>query len=114
MEDRRKLERRHIMFYSRVFDRKTGKMLGFLGNITTGGIMIISDEPLDFSVDYKLRLDLPEDLYHQAALNLDARSLWCQPDIDPNFYNTGFALTDLDVLEHSIIERILVDYQLKE
>lgn len=42
MEERRKLQRRHIMFYSRVFDRKTGGLLGYLGNITPGGAMVIS------------------------------------------------------------------------
>ena len=114
MKERRQLERRHIMFYSRVFDRKTGKLMGYLGNITTGGIMIISDDAINCEVDYKLRLDLPEDIYGQAILNLDAHSLWCQQDIDPNFYNTGFRLDDLNAEDRVIIEQILVDYRLRE
>ena len=44
MSERRKLNRRHIMFYSRVFDRKTGKFLGYLGNMTVGGAMVIVAE----------------------------------------------------------------------
>jgi hypothetical protein len=114
MKERRQLERRHIMFYSRVFDRKTGKLLGYLGNITTGGIMIISDESLNCEVDYKLRLDLPEDFYGKSILNLDAHSLWCQPDIDPNFFNTGFRIDDLIAEDRAIVEQILVDYRLVE
>ena len=114
MEERRKLERRHIMFYSRIFDRKTGKLLGYLGNITTDGVMVISEEPLRCDQDYKLRLDLPEDLYQQPVLNLDAHSLWCQTDIDPNFFNTGFRLLGLEEMDRAIIEQILVDYRIRE
>lgn len=76
--------------------------------------MIISEEPLLCDLDYKLRLDLPEDLYQQPILNLDAHSLWCQPDIDPNFFNTGFYFYNLEEPEQGIINQILVDYRLRE
>ena len=76
--------------------------------------MIISDEALNCEVDYKLRLDLPEDIYGKSILNLDAHSLWCQPDVDPRFYNTGFRMDDLSTQDREIIEQILVDYRLRE
>jgi len=112
MEERRKLKRRHIMFYSRVFDRKTGKLLGYLGDITTGGIMIISEEPLQTEVHLKLRIDLPEYIYHKAVFNFEAQSLWCQPDIDPIFHNTGCKLLNISKDDQEVIEQILRDYEI--
>ena len=78
------------MFYSRVFNLKTGRLLGYLGNLTTEGAMVISEIELPTQKEYSLRMDLPEDIYQKSLINLQAKSVWCRPDIDPNFFNTGF------------------------
>ena len=107
MGEHRKLQRRHIMFYSRVFNRKTGRFLGYLENITPEGAMIISESPLRLDEVYSLGMSLPEDIYPKLALNFEAKSIWCKSDIDPNFYNTGFQLLDLDEEDIAIIEQII-------
>jgi len=110
MDERRKLKRRHIMFYSRVFNRKTGQLLGYLGNLTPEGVMLISENPMEVDEEVLLRLDLPEDIYGKSILNLRSQSVWCRPDIDPNFYTTGFQLIDVDKDDMEIIEQIIDDY----
>jgi hypothetical protein len=112
MEERRRLKRHHIMFYSRVFDRKTGTFLGYLGNLTAKGAMVIADEPLPAESDLQLRIDLPEDMYPKPLLNFKARSVWCNQDVDPNFYNIGFELFDVPEEDVKIIEQIVQDYGL--
>ena len=111
MEERRKLKRRHIMFYSRVFDRKTGKQLGYLGNLTPEGIMIISEEPIDVDQHISLRIDLPEAVYLQSVLLFEACSRWCTPDVDPRFYNTGFELTSILPADLILIGQIVKDFE---
>ncbi len=113
MEERRKLRRQHIMFYSRVFDRQTGTFMGYLGNLTETGAMIISEEALETEKVYDLRIDLPEDIYGQPILNLTVRSVWCQRDIDPNFYNIGFAMQDISEEDGELITQIIEDYGLQ-
>ena len=114
MDERRKLHRRHILFYSRVFDRKTGVFLGYLGNMNLGGLMIISEEPLKTKEIYLLRIDLPDDIYHQAALNFEARSVWCKPDVDPSFFNTGFQFKEISEKDKDIISQIIEDYGFRD
>lgn len=114
MEERRRLSRRHILFYSRVFDRKTGVFLGYLGNMNEGGLMIISENPLDEDQLYLLRIDLPEDIYSQSVLNFEAKSVWCRLDVDPNFYNTGFQLIDISDIGKDIIAQIIDDYGFRD
>ena len=113
MEERRKLERKHLMFYSRVFDRKTGKFIGYLGDITVEGALIISDEPVEMKIRFSFRMDLPEDLFPKPLLNLNATSVWGQNDVDPKFFNTGFKLLDVSPEDQEIITRIIKEYGFK-
>ncbi len=114
MEDRRKFKRRYLMFYSRVFDRKTGKLLGYLADMTIEGIMIISEEPIQIAETYRLRIDLPEDMYGKAYLNLEAHSVWTKPDVNPNFFMTGFQLLNTTSDDKDIIQQIILDYGFRD
>ena len=114
MDDRRHLSRRHILFYSRVFDRKTGIFLGYLGNMNEGGLMIISEIPIEVDQVHLLRIDLPEDIYSKSVLNFEAKSVWCRLDIDPNFYNTGFQLIEITEDSKDIIAQIIDDYGFRD
>ena len=114
MDERRRLSRRHILFYSRVFDRKTGIFLGYLGNMNEGGLMIISETPIDVGLVYLLRIDLPEDIYSKSVLNFEAKSVWCRLDIDPNFHNTGFQFNKITEDSKDIIAQIIEDYGFRD
>ena len=114
MDERRRLNRRHILFYSRVFDRKTGVFLGYLGNMNEGGLMIISETPIKVDQVFLLRIDLPEDIYSKSVLNFEAKSVWSRLDVDPNFYNTGFKLLEISDDSKDIIAQIIDDYGFRE
>ena len=114
MDERRRLHRRHILFYSRVFDRKTGVFLGYLGNMNEGGLMIISEGAIDVDRIFLLRIDLPEDIYSRTVLNFKAKSVWCRKDVDPNFHNTGFELIEISKNGKDIISQIIDDYAFRE
>jgi hypothetical protein len=102
------------MFYSRVFDRKNGKMLGYLADMTIEGVMVISEDTIQTEDVYRLRIDLPEDLYGKAYLNLEARSVWSKPDVNPNFFMTGFQLQNPTPEDQEIMKRIILDYGFRD
>lgn len=114
MDERRRLHRRHILFYSRVFDRKTGVFLGYLGNMNEGGLMIISEDAIEVDQIFLLRIDLPEDIYSRTVLNFEAKSVWCRKDIDPKFHNTGFQLMEISKDGKDIISQIIEDYGFRD
>jgi hypothetical protein len=113
-QDRRKLKRRHVIFYSRVFDRKSGALLGHLMDITVEGLMLISDYPLETGITYHLRMDLPEDVMAKAYLTFDALCLWCRPDINPAFYNAGFKVLDMQQDDVDLIENMIDEYGFRD
>lgn len=112
-EDRRMTQRKFIMYYSRIFDAGTENLVGHLGDISIGGLMMISDEPLVVDWIYRLKLELDDDISPEPFLILTARSRWCQPDVTPQSYNTGFALEDVSPEAQEIIQRIVDKYAFK-
>ena len=114
MNERRKLDRKYLMVYSRVFDRVNGQILGYLSDLSLNGAMIISDDPIPENIKIELRFDLPDPLLFSADhLNLSARVAWCKPDIDPSFYNIGFEFGVLKDSETHIIEEMIEAYEFR-
>jgi hypothetical protein len=114
MQERRKLERKYLAIYSRVFDRNSGRVLGYLADLSQNGSMIISDDPLPENTLISLRYDLPDPpLFSTDHLNMEARVAWCKPDIDPAFYNIGFEFSSVSEKESRIIDEMVEAYEFR-
>jgi len=88
----RRIERHHLPYFLQVFNRLTDKPIGFLGNVSEDGLMLISQLPLMVGVDFELRLKIPvaDDTFH--AIDLTATCLWSHEDINPQHYDSGFSV----------------------
>jgi hypothetical protein len=113
MEERRTIKRRHIMCYSRVFERRTGEMVGFLNDIHPTGMNILSDLPLEEGRAYSFRIDLPEDIFGQPFLELQAACRWSRQDVDPHFFIAGFLLEGVSPVEEKLIEQLNQEFELE-
>jgi hypothetical protein len=114
VDDRRQTKRKYLMFYTRIFDAHNGKHLGHLVDITPVGAMLISEQAMPAGQDYRLKLELSPEVAAQAYLELDARSLWCHQDVNPQFFNTGFELVAVTPESVAIIERIIEAYGFRD
>jgi len=119
MDERRKHKRRHTIFYIRVFDEKTGKMAGRLVDITTKGMMLVNEEPITPHSMYRLILPLPEEIRGIGEIVLNAKSVWCEPDINDNFYDAGFefiepSFEDIAMICNSFEEHIFTDNDMEK
>lgn len=114
MEERRKLPRKYLMVYSRVFNRETGQIIGYLSDLNHLGAMLISDDPQPVGADLPLRFDLPEpQLSGQNRLSLDAQVAWCSPDIDPAFFNLGLNFREVNENQGRIIQMLMETYEFR-
>lgn len=114
MTDRRRLKRRHLMFYTRIYDKQTGELLGYLADLTEDGAMLISEKPIETARSFQLRMDLPTGAFSKEWLSFGACSVWCQADLDPHLYNTGFQLEQISPEDLGIIQSIVEGYGLRE
>ena len=110
MENKRKLKRRHLIYYLRVFDVTNGQLIGHLVDITKEGLMLISELPLINEKQYSFRMVLPAEILNKAELTFVATVIWCKKDVNPDFYATGFRMVSISDDDMTIIESLIHRY----
>ena len=112
MDERRKLPRKYLIVYSRVFDQTLGKLLGYLSDLSEEGAMIIAEEPLEVNDILPLRFDLPDPkIFHSHNLNVSARVAHCNVDISPAFYDIGLEFLEMNPEQKIIIQKMMDVYE---
>lgn len=106
-KEQRRMKRRHLIYYLEAVDRETDKLVGFLVDITTKGIMLMSKTPIETGKIFQLRILLKTDLSEKKYLNFDAKSKWCEKSINTEIYDTGFELINTDISEFREIEEVI-------
>ena len=105
----RKLSRRHLIVYLRVYDRGSDALLGHLVDITCSGLMLMSEQEIPVDRVCRLRIDVGEGHGRRGYLDLDARSVWSRRDVNPSYVDTGFELIEPSEHARSSIENLILD-----
>lgn len=92
MFTQRRIERHQLPYFLQVFNRVTDKPIGFLGNVSETGLMLISQLPMMIDVDFELCLKIPVAKGEFQAIDLTATCLWSREDVNPQHYDSGFAV----------------------
>ncbi len=108
--ERRRLERKYLVFYLRIFEGLSTKVLGHVVNISSEGILLLSDEPIRLDVDYRLRMRLPYEVCETGDILFSGVSKWGQKDVNPDFFLTGFEIHDLSQKSKDDILHFLEEY----
>jgi len=106
MHDQRAIQRTNLPCYLQVHNRITDKPLGFLVNLSSQGMCIISKKRLLTHALFDLTIYLPEPLQDIPKFDIQALSHWCQADVEPNFYDTGFSFTNAPDNLHVLIDAL--------
>lgn len=88
----RRIERHQLSSFLQVFNRITDKPIGYLGNVSEEGLMLISQLPLMVDADFELCLKIPGPEGEIQTVDLTARCLWCHEDVNPQHYDSGFSV----------------------
>jgi hypothetical protein len=108
--ERRQLERNDLRYFARVYNRKLGRLIGYLVNITPIGAMVVSEKPIDPGAMVGLRIEFPEKKESISYLDLDAKCVWSRVDNDSTFFELGFKLRDIQDDQAESIEQIVKHY----
>lgn len=111
MPERRKLNRRDFSYYMRMMNDRTGRLVGHLTDISTGGFKLDSQEPILANQDFNFRIELTNEVANKTFLVFSARSRWCEQDhIDPTSYNVGFQIINITPGDLEIFARMFEKY----
>ncbi len=115
MNERRKNKRRYLLYYGRVYDETAQKLIGYLVDITENGFMLLSDEPYLVGVTRRLKLEITDDVAGtHPYISFKAKSIWCEPDIDPSHYDTGFEIEEIKPNDKKLIQTIVEKYGFRD
>lgn len=88
----RRIERHQLPSYLKVFNRFTDRPVGFLGNVSADGLMLISSLPMLIGAEFELRVKTLSGDGQVQLIDFSARCLWCHEDLTPHHYDSGFSL----------------------
>ena len=112
--EKKRLKRKHCKVYMKVLSSETDTLIGYLVNITTEGLMLVGEEPIETDESLQLKLILPTKIKGVNQVNLSAQAIWCEQDSNPEFYNIGFLLREVPRKNIRIIERLIKKYSFKD
>lgn len=96
----RRLERKELVQPIAINDTINGGVFGELVNITTEGLMVITDREIETQAIFQLALQLPEPMAGSGMLVLGADCLWCRRA--ENFYRYWAGFQIIDASDHAI------------
>jgi c-di-GMP-binding flagellar brake protein YcgR len=110
MLEKRRLKRRHPIYYLKVYDSSTNNLIGRVVDIHSQGMKLVSENPVREGDTRRLRLDLPRAVDDQDYLEFEARTVWCGLDKNPDFYDSGFQFTNIAPGDQRTIDTVFENY----
>ncbi|BCY19338.1 MAG: hypothetical protein GYA12_01055 [Chloroflexi bacterium] len=111
MVEKRKFNRIHLIHYLRVFDRKTNDLIGNLVDLTSEGLQLICETPIEKGKLLELRMEFPEEVDGERQLFLNAETIWCDHELDPDLFSVGCKLLPVTPTQVTVIRDLIDNYQ---
>jgi Tfp pilus assembly protein PilZ len=117
MSEHRSESRKKLLSFTPVYDSKTRNLLGYMGNLTVRGAMVIGERPMALNQEILLAIEFPDTLADITVPNiiLHGRVAWCQLDeSSPQNYNIGFEFTDATPTHTKIFQTIIDHFDFRQ
>ena len=112
MTDQRKTERVKAMIFTAVYDQHGHILLGFLGDLTPQGAMIVGEKQVETGRDLTLSIEFQGATEVPGGrLVIPARVAHCDVDKDTAYYHTGFEFLEVADDEKEIIKELVARYK---
>ncbi len=95
--EQRQIKRWYLVLYLRVYNQDDQALLGHIVDINKQGMRLVSDHPIPVNQIFRLWVDVPRKGGSRQRIPLEAESLWGGQDINPDFYDTGFRIQNIDM-----------------
>lgn len=108
MLEKRLHKRRHLIYYLRAIDNASGLELGRVGDISPGGVLLVSKKALQLKTEYNINIelfDLEETKQQQLAVNI--LPMWTREDANPEYLCTGSRFINITERDKLIIMDIV-------
>lgn len=115
MKIQRKESRKKLVAFTPVYDLLHRTLLGYIGDLTLQGLMVIGEKPVEINKHLTLSIEFPESQPDALGLRvaIPARATWCRQDDSLQNFNIGFEFIEVLPENARVIEAILNRYQFR-
>lgn len=109
MKDRRSAERHNLYMYLRVRDPETHDLIGHVVDVSTGGMMLVSDAPFQPNEVKQMVVELPYTEQEDRTIDIEAECRWCGPDANEDYFDAGFQFVNPTAELREMINGVVED-----
>jgi hypothetical protein len=115
MDNRRKETRRKLMAFTPVYDLHPRTLLGYLGDLTLRGALVIGEKLITINKETMLEIDFPSDLpdINVIPVKVPVRFAWCHQDESPQYFTIGIEFKEVTPEQVELFQQILERYHFR-
>jgi len=112
MKEQRKSERIKAVTFTTVYERKGHVLLGFLGDLTLQGAMVMGEKPIktnrdiDLEIEFRGVAEIPG-----GRLMIPVHVAWAKLDEETGYHHTGFEFLSVSDEIKQTIELVVEKYR---
>ncbi|QYZ65456.1 MAG: hypothetical protein OI74_16465 [Gammaproteobacteria bacterium (ex Lamellibrachia satsuma)] len=113
-DDRRQIKRRHLIYYLRVWDTDYEQLLGHVVDISSEGLMLLSDQKIPKDKEFSMEIRLPDIEGNPQKIDFRAACRWSSNDINRSFYDSGFSFLNSAPEAIDTVRQLIKEYGFKD
>lgn len=107
MREKRRHQRLEFSERITAVDSMSGEPVGVIGNLSSSGLMLICDEPMEDDLLLQLDLDLPDDT-DTRTVSVGVHTLWSHAANAGRRHWVGFEIVDISSEDEAYLESLVV------
>jgi hypothetical protein len=109
MNNQRKESRKKLVAFTPVYELLHKTLIGYIGDLTPQGVMVIGEKPVDINKHLTLGLEFPDDESdaHTLRVAISGRVAWCRQEERLTYFNSGLEFQEMTAGNKKVIEAIL-------
>ncbi|WKZ35791.1 MAG: PilZ domain-containing protein [Anaerolineales bacterium] len=112
MTNQRKTERVKAMTFTAVYEQKGRVLLGFLGDLTLQGAMVVGEKAVETGRDTTLEIEFPGAAEVPGGrLALPVHVAWSRQEAGGTTFHSGFEFLEMTEQNRQVIEALVARYK---
>lgn len=112
--NKRKLDRKNLIYFPSVFLVEDGSEFGRIIDITTGGFMLVRYQPLPEDSQHRVRIAWTMENATETAFECTVTVCWCRKDVNPELFALGCRIEDENEQVSADIARMITRWSFPE
>ncbi len=114
-DQKRRENRKKILAFTPVYMQKPKTLLGYLGDLTTRGALVIGEKFVEVGKQVTLEIEFPQELpeLNGKPISVAARVARCNRDESPTYFNIGVEFMDATDEQVAVFDAIIRRYEFR-